>query len=204
MLRHHQIGICTDLYCDRICLDLHKSDFMYYDKDGFELNLAEQKYYRICGYKLDHTLNHHAYQVPWYTSSDPNLIVDHSLILYRCGYRGDAERQLRALKESVPQASLMLMTKPKWGFDFALDSVDHNGYVFEVIHIEYDTNIFSEFNNELNKIQERINSIDWQDAARTIERSKNQWQSLRGYAQNDWKARHLLNWSRAEFTEKAI
>lgn len=204
MLSCNRISIRTDLYCDRVCLDLHKNDFLYYDKDGFELNRAEQKYYQICGYKLDHTLNHHAYQVPWYTSSDPTLIVDHSLILYRCGYRGDAERQLRALKESIPQTSLMLMTKPKWGFDFALDSIDSSGNVFEVIHIEYDTNIFTEFCNQVNKIQERIDHTDWRDAASSIEHKRDQWQSLRGFAQNDWKARYLLNWSRAEFTEKAI
>ena len=204
MLSCNQISIRTDLYCDRVCLDLHKNDFLYYDKDGFELNRAEQKYYQICGYKLDHTLNHHAYQVPWYTSSDPRLIVDHSLILYRCGYRGDAERQLRALKESIPQTSLMLMTKPKWGFDFALDSIDSSGNIFEVIHIEYDTNIFTEFCNQVNKIQERIDHTDWRNAASSIEHKRDQWQSLRGFAQNDWKAKHLLNWSRAEFTEKAI
>ena len=204
MLSCNQISIRTDLYCDRVCLDLHKNDFLYYDKDGFELNRAEQKYYQICGYKLDHTLNHHAYQVPWYTSSDPTLIVDHSLILYRCGYRGDAERQLRALKESIPQTSLMLMTKPKWGFDFALDSIDQDGNIFEVLHIEYDTINYDEFVQELNSVQLQIDNIDWHSASKAILEHREDWQYLRGFAQNDWKARYLLNWQRAEYTEKTI
>jgi hypothetical protein len=126
------------------------------------------------------------------------------VVLYRCEYRGDAERQLAILKESVPQASLLLNTVAKWGFDFALDSIDEYGDLYEVVHIEYDTNIFLQFVDELNKICERIDSIDWHDAADYILRTKTEWQSLRGFAQNDWKARTLLHWSRAEFTEKAI
>ena len=204
MISCNRIGIRTDLYCDRFCNDLHLVDFLYYDKDGFELNQAEQKYYQLMGYDLSDCLNHRAYTVPWYTSSDPKLIVDHSILLYRCGYRGDAERQLECLKKSVPQASLLLNTVPKWGFDFALDSIDEHGDIFEVIHIEYDTNIFAQFCSELNKIKERIDSMDWHAAADSILQHQDQWQSLRGFAQNDWKARHLLNWSRAEFTEKAI
>lgn len=204
MLLCQNFGKPTDLYCDRLCLDLHRFDFLYYDKDGFELNRAEQKYYQLMGYSLSDCLNHRSYTVPWYTSTDSKLIVDHSVILYRCGYRGDAERQLACLKKSIPQASLLLNTVPKWGFDFALDSIDEHGDLYEVIHIEYDTNIFSQFCSELNKITDRINTMDWHAAASSILQHQDQWQSLRGFAQNDWKAKHLLNWSRAEFTEKAI
>lgn len=204
MLVRQQFNKPTQLYCDRLCVDLHRDDFLYYDKDGFELNRAEQKYYTAMGYSLDRCLNHPAYTKTWYTSTGPDLIVDHSLILYRCEYRGDAKRQLEELKKSIPQCGLLLNTRAKWGFDFALDSIDKHGDIFEVLHIEYDTNIFSQFCSELNKIQERIECIDWLDAAQTVLKHRDQWQSLRGFAQNDWKARHLLNWSRAEFTEKAI
>jgi hypothetical protein len=204
MLARSQICIRTDLYCDRLCVDLHRSDFDYFDKDGFELNQAERKYYTIMGFKLTECLNHPTLAQTWYSTTTPNLLVDHSLILYRCGYKGDAQRQLVELKKSVPQASLLLNTKPKWGFDLALDSIDQYGDIFEVVHIEYDTNIYSQFVDELNTIQERIDTIDWQHAARHIEHNRDLWQSLRGFEQNDWKARNLLNWTKAEFTEKAI
>lgn len=204
MLTRSQICIRTNLFCDRLCMDLHRCDFEYFDKDGFELNQAERKYYQIMGFKLSNCLNHPSLAHTWYSTSTPDLIVDHSLILYRCGYKGDAQRQLQELKKSVPQASLLLNTRPKWGFDLALDSIDQQGNVFEVVHIEYDTNIYSQFVDELNTIQQRIDSIDWRDAARHVEQNRELWQSLQGFAQNDWKAKHLLNWSRAEFTEKAI
>lgn len=204
MLVRNNLTISDKLTCDRLCLDLHCSDFRYYDKDGFELNRAEQKYYSIMGYKLGQCLNHTTFTKDWYTSQDPDLIIDHSLILYRCNYSGDARRQLECLKKTVPQASLLLNTVPKWGFDFALDSVDSDGNIFEVLHIEFDSKNFTHFQDELNTIQERIDTIDWHDAARTVSLNRAQWQSLTGFAQNDWKSKYILDWTRSEYTEKAI
>ena len=204
MLVCHNFDKPTDLYCDRLCIDLHKEDFLYYDKDGFELNRAEQKYYTIMGHSINRCLNHPTYTKNWYTSTDPKLIIDHSLVLFRCEYRGDALRQLKELKKSVPQAGLLIKTRAKWGFDFALDSVDHNGDIFEVLHIEYDTNVFSQFCHQLNLIQEKIDKIDWYSAADSILQNRDKWESLQGFAQNDWKAKFILNWSRAEYTEKAF
>ena len=204
MLTRNQISIYTNLYCDRLCLDLNKDDFLYYDKDGFELNRAEQKYYSIMGFKLENCLNHMAFQRPWYTSSDSTLLIDHSLILYRCGYRGDAHKQLCALKSNFPKTSLLLNTRPKWGYDFALDSIDQHGNIFEVLHIEYDTINYDEFVQELNNVQLQIDNIDWHSASKNILEHREDWQYLRGFAQNDWKARYLLNWQRAEYTEKTI
>lgn len=204
MLVCEQLDLLTELYCDRPCADINNEDFLFYDKDGFELNKAEQKYYALMEHDLSDCLNHPTFTKTWYTTTSDNLIVDHSLILYRCEYRGDAKHQLLTLKKTLPQASLLINTRAKWGFDLALDSVDPNGDIYEVIHIEYDTSIFSQFCSELNKTQEHVNRIDWHNAARTIWLHKSQWQNLRGFAQNDWKAKFILNWSRAEFTEKAM
>lgn len=202
--RNSNIKLNSQLSCDRLCLDLHKEDFLYYDKDGFELNLAEQKYYQLMGHKLSRCLNHPALTQTWYTSRDPRLIVDHSLILYRCAYSGHARQQLEHLKPCVPQASFLLKTVPKWGFDFALDSMDENGDVFEVVHIEFDSKNFSHFEEELNNIQERIDNIDWLDAANMINQCRDKWESLPGFEQNNFKSRFLLAWSKSEHTLKSL
>ena len=204
MLNRSTCNLISNLHCDRLCLDLHKSDFLYYDKDGFELNLAEQKFYKLMGHKLTQCLNHNTFTQTWYTSQDPGLIVDHSLILYRCAYSGHARQQLEHLKPCVPQASLLLKTVPKWGFDFALDSMDENGDVFEVVHIEFDSKNFSHFEEELNNIQERIDNIDWLDAANMINQCRDKWESLPGFEQNNFKSRFLLAWSKSEHTLKSI
>lgn len=204
MLVRANIDIVTDLKCDRLCLDLHKSDFLYYDKDGFELNLAEQKYYKLMGYHLRQCLNHLALTKTWYTSQDPRLIIDHSLILYRCAYTGHARQQLEHLKPCVPQASLLLNTEAKWGFDFALDSIDSQGNIYEVLHIEFDSKNFDHFVTHLESIQTQIDNIDWKDAAERILSSKAEWQALSGFEQNNWKSQYLLTWQRSEYTLKAL
>jgi len=204
MLVRNNIHVLSDLMCDRLCLNLNKSDFLFYDKDGFELNIAEQKYYSIMGHKLSPCLNHNTFTQTWYTSQDPKLIVDHSLILYRCAYSGHARQQLEHLKPCVPSASLLLKTMPKWGFDFALDSIDENGDVFEVVHIEFDSKNFNLFDEELNKIQERIDDIDRLDAADMIYQCRDKWESLPGFEQNNFKSRFLLAWSKSEHTLKSI
>jgi hypothetical protein len=30
------------------------------------------------------------------------------------------------------------------------------------------------------------------------------WLPLKGFAQNDWKAKYLLGWDKSEYTEKAV
>ena len=72
------------------------------------------------------------------------------------------------------------------------------------MHIEYDTINYDEFVQELNSVQLQIDNIDWHSASKAILEHREDWQYLRGFAQNDWKARYLLNWQRAEYTEKTI
>ena len=178
--------------------------FMYYDKDGFELCEAEKQYYMTNNVPLYQCLNHLCSQQPWFTIDAPkNLIVDHSIILHRCSYNEDAYDQLVSLETKYPQANLIKRTKQKWGFDFAIDCKADNGEIYEVIHIEYDSYNHDEFVNFLDKVQTQILSIDWVEAAKLIYSTKTQWEHLKGFSQNNWKAKKLLDWNFAEYTLKA-
>jgi hypothetical protein len=189
--------------CSQAVEGLTAEDFQYYDKDGFELNLAEQKYYEKSNLPLNNCLNHYCCQQPWFRSDRPTLILDHSLILHRAGYVGEAAEQLQSMKGHWPRAEFLLQTKQKWGFDFALDAVV-NDTVFEVIHIEYDSYDYDHFVNRLIMFEQQVKHYDWHDAANRIYATKDQWQHLKGFEQNHWKANYLLGWQRAEYTEKAI
>ena len=46
MFKRHNVSIMSNPVCENIASDLTRDDFRYYDKDGFELNKAEQKFYR--------------------------------------------------------------------------------------------------------------------------------------------------------------
>jgi hypothetical protein len=192
--------------CEIQIKNLEISDFQYYDKDGFELNLAEQKFYRAMDFPINYPLlNHTCWQQPWFEleRGDLGLILDHSMFLCRCSYERDAAQQLKKLKDTIPFADYLLRTKRKWGYDFALDAV-REGTTFEVIHVEYDHNDFDYFRNHMIQFEWAVRHTDWQDAADRIWLQRDKWQHLKGFDQNHWKAEYLLGWSKAEYTEKAV
>jgi hypothetical protein len=192
--------------CDRAADDVELSDFQYYDKDGFELNLAEQKFYAAMKFPIHYPiLNHTCWQEPWFEleQQDQDLILDHSMFLCRCGYNGAASEQLQKLKQQTPLADYLLKTKVKWGFDFALDAV-RDGTVFEVLHVEFDHNNYEAFNNRMIQFDWTVRHTDWHDAADRVWNRRSEWQHLQGFDQNHWKAEYLLGWSKAEYTEKAV
>ena len=193
--------------CNRAVDDLSADDFLYYDKDGFELNLAEQKYYAAMCHPINYPiLNHRCWQEPWFSLQDehPTLHLDHSMFLCRASYQGAAREQLRELRSTVPLAGYLLKTKQKWGFDIALDDQASDGDMFEVIHIEYDSYDYDEFRDTMMYIEYRFFIMDWQLAAQKIWSLRDKWQHLKGFEQNHWKANYLIGWDKAEYTEKSL
>lgn len=206
MIRSLNPTIDSNPVCTKSVGDLSPTDFYYYDKDGFELNVAEKKFYKAMGYPLLSCLNHVCWQKDWLVidSSDTNLIIDHSLILQRASYSESASEQLTLLSKDVPFASYINSTRQKWGYDLALDAVDDSGAPFEVIHIEYDNLNYDMFMADLENVSEKIYNIDWVDAAKRICDLRDDWCQLRGFEQNNWKANYLLGWNKAEYTDKTI
>lgn len=203
MLKRLDIQTLSHPICYKAINRYESDDFLYYDKDGFELNKAEQLYYNKMNYPLNSCLNHTCFQQTWFISDNKSIIIDHCLILHRCRYEDDALKQLKDLSKTIPQASLLINTKPKWGFDFALDGIDDEGNIFEVLHIEYDDYDYYNFTNKMLAFEYKLRHTDWVDAGRRVLDNKDSWQKLKGFEQNDWKAKFLLGWSRAEYTEKS-
>jgi hypothetical protein len=206
MFRRNDITLLSNPSCEKSVDNLITEDFQYYDKDGFELNLAEQKFYAAMNHPIYHPLlNHTCWQQPWFEleHKDLDLILDHSMFLCRCSYERAAADQLKTLKDSAPFADYLLRTKRKWGYDFALDAV-REGTTFEVIHVEYDNYDFDKFGNHMIHFEWAVRHTDWQDAADRVWAQRDQWQHLKGFDQNHWKAEYLLGWRRAEYTEKTV
>lgn len=207
MFRRHQVTLMSNPVCCKSVNNLSLEDFRYYDKDGFELNQAEQKFYSAMGYPINTPiLNHTCWQEPWF-ELEPNvdrLILDHSIFLCRCSYEREAEDQLKQLKIQYPLADYLLKSKRKWGFDFALDAVTEDGTAYEVLHVEYDNYDYDEFKNRMILFEYIVRHTDWQDAADRIWAQRDKWQNLQGFDQNHWKAKFLLGWQKAEYTEKTV
>lgn len=206
MFKRLDFTLTSNPACTKIVDNLFAKDFAYYDKDGFELCNAEQKFYRAMNYPINNPiLNHCCWQESWFEleNHDTNLILDHCMFLCRCDYQEAARRQLEEIKSIYPQSDLLLKCKPKWGYDFALDAVINNE-VIEVLHIEYDHRNYDIFQSNMFNFEFKIRHTDWFDAAQKIYAAKDQWQHLVGFDQNNWKAKYLLGWSKSEYTEKSI
>jgi hypothetical protein len=207
MLKRFDVKIVSNPVCREPIYNIVLEDFRYYDKDGFELNRAEQEYYRMMHYPVDNgILNHHCWQETWFELEDKNcgLIVDHSMILTRCAYSENALYQLKKISKDIPEAQWLIDTPQKWGYDFALDAVSPDGKIYEVIHVEYDSKDFDSFCNHMVLFDYTVRHTDWKDAAKQIWSHREEWQSLKSFAQNDWKANFLLGWKKSEYTEKSL
>ena len=126
------------------------------------------------------------------------------MLLVKTDFTGDAREQIQEASKTIPYAQVLLQAKAKWGYDIALDSIDDNGNIFEVLHIEVDDYDFPRFSKKLGEVEDQILNTDWDKAAKQIIEAKPEWEKLSGYAQNDWKAQNILGWSAAEYTEKAV
>lgn len=204
-LLRQNYSLTSNPVCLKSVDNLNKEDFLYFDKDGFELNRAEQKFYSAMGYPLNYPcLNHICWQVPWFEMEDNTLFLDHSIVLHRCDYSGSAYDQIREMSEKIPQAKLLLQAKQKWGFDFDLNAVSPSGDVYEVLHIEYDSTDYEKFKTNLIHTEYLIRHTDWHEAARKVWDNRSEWQNLKGFDQNHWKANFLIGWNKSETLEKVI
>lgn len=192
--------------CNRPTTDfrLFSKPVDYYDKDGFELTELEQEYYTTNGYAISgNILNHPSYQQPWFIKEgNQNLFLDHSIVLHRCDFTERAREQLVQFQPTLPKLTYLLQCKKKWGLDFCLDYFD-GSYMYEVIHIETDFFTLEECTAYKENIEKFVLATDWEDAAKRLIAKKDQWYSLIGFAQNDWKAK-FFGFPKAELTHKAF
>lgn len=199
---HTEHTLCTEKVHSSF---LDTKNVWYYDKDGFELTKLEQEFYKVSGFGifLNDCLNHCCWQEPWFELSDNNFILDHSLVLHRCSFTGDARQQLLESVKKVPRLSYLLKSLSKWGLDFNLDYIDNEGKLTEVIHIEVDMKNYHDFLQRKEELENFVLSTDWKHVYKFLDLNRNKWECLVGFEQNDWKARQL-GFKKAEITHKAI
>jgi hypothetical protein len=192
---------CTDsIDSDHIT----SNSIIYYDKDGFELTTLEVEYYRKNKIYLSNCLNNTACQKPWMllTNNDSRLSIDHSMLLERYSYAGDALDQLIQHSSRILGLHRLIATKFKWGIDFSLDYIA-NDEVTDVIHIEIDSQHLDKMLEVKHKTETILLNTDWVNGAKTLRQLKHKWIDLEGHAQSDWKARYF-GFPYAENVRKSI
>ena len=173
-----------------------------FDNDGFELTLLEQQFYKDNHFSTNNFLNHNCLQSRWLSLIDQNFILDHSLLLERKCFECEAREQIKHFSKQFPQLLKYLKLKPKWGIDFSLEYYKNNFYI-EVLHIEYDYYDHGEAVEAKNLLQAKLLATDWNDFLSFLIKKKEEWVNLRGFQQNDYKAK-LWGLPKAEETLKSF
>lgn len=175
-------------------------DMKDFDKDGYEITcVLERMLYEANNAPLNLSIQKHVAPVKeWYyddEDSESGLVIDHSMLLTRWGVSGQAKEDLEMVVKDRPILNKLLGIRPKWGLDFSLDWVDHNGCT-EVIHIEQDFKTYEEACEAKEKLENLIDNTDWLDGAQQILKKKSEWEHLSSDDHSDWKAQYF-GWHRA-------
>ena len=160
----------------------------YFDNDGFQLSLLEQEFYKNNGMWLKYINGVWGYQDVWLTGGDNRFMIDHSMIITRCGYTGEALDQLYKYSEKFPYLKKYTKLQPKWGLDFALEYTDGEDFL-EVLHIEMDYSSRSEAEDAKKHFEDRLLATDWEAFTKYLIEHRDEWAPLQGMDRNDWKAR---------------
>jgi len=174
-----------------------------FDREGYELLPIEQEYYKANGITLhrEDVLAHESGQKEgWYAVScnwlkqvkaHPNLFLDHSLVVQRFGFDGEALEQLKQYAKQRPELKKLINTKTKWGHDFCLDWIDGDG-VIEIIHWEWDFRNYADYLEHKNHMENMIKETNWEFFAKyIIGKFKNTSLSITSEELGDAKARYF-------------
>ena len=75
----------------------------------------------------------------------------------------------------------------KWGIDMSLDDVDDDGNVFEIFHYEWDNFDYNSVQAKKEEIEKFALLVDWEDAAVSLLKRKDEWADLSFFEMSKWK-----------------
>ncbi len=165
-----------------------------FDQNGYDLTDLEQCYAEVnLTPAKAHREHRRALKSPWFTQPErvEGAVLNHSLLFERKGYTGEALEQLERWAQTNPLVYKIIRMRPKWGLDFSMDYADRAGNVFEVLHWEYDGFDFDEVEVHKRQLELKLAAIDWDDAAASVLKLKDQWHHLDFFAQSDWKCNYF-------------
>tara|TARA_Y100001937_G_scaffold63442_1_gene86987 strand:- start:1575 stop:2207 length:633 start_codon:yes stop_codon:yes gene_type:complete len=162
------------------------------------IKFFDQSGYALCTLELMYAIANHSYlnanrekqgmYMPWIELDNKieGPHINHSWIMERKGYGGEALEQLEEWCKDCPLLYKVVKLKSKWGIDISFDYVDRQGNVMELFHYEWDSHILDEVLETKEKIEKIIFDTDWDDFARMKLRRKSEWCELDFIAQSKW------------------
>ena len=171
------------------------SDFYVFDQTGYDLTPIERMYALANRANLSEFGNSGKYSLKfnWYTQPERivGAILNHSFLFERKAFSSTALDQLKNWSKKMPLCHKLIAIRPKWGLDFSMYYVDNKCNAFELLHWEYDGFDYNEIVDQKTQFQEKIKDIDWNDAAQSMIKRKNEWHHLEYFPQSEWKCKYF-------------
>lgn len=160
-----------------------------FDQNGYRLTELEQSYAKANQQLFVEHGHEKAIRKPWmfYSEHEVGAHLNHAFLFERKGYSGAALEQLKEEAQYTPLLYKLINYKGKWGVDFSMDYVDKKGNSMEIVHFEYDSYDFDEIQNIKGFVEEAVQKVDWEHAAKILIRDKEEWINLEFFAQSKWK-----------------
>ena len=160
-----------------------------FDQNGYRLTKLESHY---AGANNHSTVNHRhevSLRQDWFTDSKvlTGAHLNHAYLFERKGYSGEALEQLKEYAKENNLVNKLINYKGKWGVDFSIDYVDSEGNSMELLHFEYDSFNYSEIQDIKGKVENTVKGVDWEVAAKSLLKRKNEWFSEDYFKQSKWK-----------------
>ena len=119
------------------------------------------------------------------------VVLNHSYLLYRRAYVGDAESQLWNLAQTDPRIHRVLQQRPRWGLDISLEYIQADGTMFEILHWEYDTDSWADVEEKRQQYQHQFLNTDWEYGAQQLLARKSEWHHLGWFPQSQYKCEYF-------------
>ena len=167
-----------------------KDALSLFDQNGYHLTLLEQKYAESNGYPLKDRRHETLIRQDWIV--DTSIVaagphINHSDIFERKSYSDEAEEQLINYARKNTLLWKLIKMKSKWGIDISIDYTDYDGNVFEVFHYEWDSFDYDPIIEKKLEIEKFVLNTDWDDAAQTLLKRRDEWQDLEFLEQSKWR-----------------
>lgn len=169
-------------------------DFYLFDQTGYDLTPIERMYAQVNNTDLKKFGEYrNCIKKDWFTQEEKcqGAVLNHSNLFERKAFAGEALDQLKAWTRQMPLCAKLIACRAKWGLDFSMDYVDTEGNAFEVLHWEYDCFDYNEAQSHKLETEAKFATIDWDDAAQSILRRKEEWYHLEYFPQSEWKCKYF-------------
>jgi hypothetical protein len=163
-----------------------------FDTNGYDLTELEQDYAEVNTPAAYHRYKK-ALKYTWFKTSEilvEGAHINHALLFERKAYSGAALAQLEDWSNKIPLLHKLTKVRSKWGIDLAIDYVDRGGNVFEVFHYEWDDFHYDNVLSAKEKIENLALNTDWNDAAKSLLKRREEWSSLPFFEQSAWKCKY--------------